>query len=167
MPLFQPSADVMASIIRQNLEPMSKHFGQWLVIIESAINCNSTTLSAGNRSVHRLRPSGGVEQASAVILACCFPLNFGGFPDRGRSSIADSNPPSTYFCCIRRIVSNAISRVRLILPFDSFLSDNKIWHRVIFRAFASPFLTISWSPLRSFALRWICIFFSSRYPLWE
>ncbi|MCR4336952.1 MAG: aminotransferase class V-fold PLP-dependent enzyme [Candidatus Omnitrophica bacterium] len=35
-PLLQPSAEVMKSMIRQNLEPMSKHFDQWLAIIESA-----------------------------------------------------------------------------------------------------------------------------------
>jgi selenocysteine lyase/cysteine desulfurase/short-subunit dehydrogenase len=37
-PIFKPSADVMASIVQQNLEPMSKHFEQWLAVIESARN---------------------------------------------------------------------------------------------------------------------------------
>ena len=50
-PLLQPSADVMASIIQQNLEPMSKHFDQWLAIIESARTLVAKTINASPEEI--------------------------------------------------------------------------------------------------------------------
>lgn len=39
------------------------------------MNCSSTALSANNRKLHWPKPSGGVEQANAVIWADgCYPL---------------------------------------------------------------------------------------------
>ena len=49
-------------------------------------NPSSTALSASRRSVQRFRPSGGSEQARAVMFAAVSPSSLGGFPDRGISS---------------------------------------------------------------------------------
>ena len=49
-------------------------------------NSSSTALSASRRSVQRFRPSGGSEQARAVMWAAVRPASLRGFPDRGFSS---------------------------------------------------------------------------------
>lgn len=50
-PLLKPSAEVMASIIKQNLEPMSKHFDQWLAIIESGRKTVAETIQASSEEI--------------------------------------------------------------------------------------------------------------------
>ena len=50
-PLFKPSADAMTSIIQQNLEPMSKHFDQWLAVIESARSTVAKTINASSEEI--------------------------------------------------------------------------------------------------------------------
>ncbi len=55
-------------------------------------NCNSTTLSANRRRLHRAYHSGGVEHARAVILARCVPSILTGRPERALSKSAASNP---------------------------------------------------------------------------
>lgn len=50
-PLLKPSADVMTSIIQQNCEPMSKHFDQWLAVIESARSIVAKTINVSSEEI--------------------------------------------------------------------------------------------------------------------
>ena len=75
---------------------------------------NSTTLSANSLTVQRLWPSGGFEQAIAVIFAFCAPVNFTGPPYLGRSLIAASKPSFTYLRRTSRIVLRAVPKASMI-----------------------------------------------------
>ena len=114
---------------------------------------NSTSLPAMRRKVQRLRPSGGSEQAKAVIFARWRPLNFFGAPGRCCSLIAASRPSLTYLKRTARTVLRETckaSRIR-VSPFPSSASSS-IRQRVNFRAFSLPLLMSCFNTSRSFAL---------------
>ena len=116
----------------------------------SSTSFNSTALSANKRRLQRLRPSGGSEQARAVIFAFWAPLYFFGAPGRSFSLRAASKPCSVYLCRTWRIVLRAMLKASIIWVsvFPASASIN-IRDRVIFRAFSSPLFIMCFSVCRS------------------
>lgn len=112
---------------------------------------NSTILSAIRRRVQRLRPSGGSEQARAVILAFWRPLNFFGAPDRGCSLRAASKPFWIYLERTWRTVLRATFKASIIrVSFMPSSASNNIRQRVSFLALSLPLLTSCFSNSFSF-----------------
>src|SRR3989338_5953995 len=100
---------------------------------------SSTALSASNLRLQRPAPSGGVEQANAVIFACCLPLNIFGAPDLGLSFNALSRPPWTYRLHVSLMVVLDIFKISAISYCDFLsLASNKIRQRFTLRALIIP-----------------------------
>jgi len=114
-------------------------FTVWCEMVST--NSSSTALSAMRRNVQRLRPSGGSEQAKAVILAFWRPLILCGAPDRGCSLIAASRPLWTYLERTWRTVLRA-TRNDSIICVSVFppLANSNMRQRVTLRAFSAPLL---------------------------
>ncbi len=124
-------------------------FTVWCEMVST--NSSSTTLSAMRRKVQRLRPSGGSEQAKAVILAFWRPLILCGAPDRDCSLIAASRPLWTYLERTWRTVLRATRNDSIICVsvFPS-LANSNMRQRVILRAFSVPLLMSCSNIFRSF-----------------
>src|SRR5450631_4089720 len=126
----------------------------------SSCSVSSTIAPASRSSVHRLRPSGGLEQTVATSNAVSLPDSLRGAPGRASSLSASSRLPSTN----RRLVRYTVDPPgETLLAMASSLTPasaaSRIWARLSLRAACLPPLSIAVSCARSVS------FSSTRYRM--
>src|SRR5450631_2918096 len=126
----------------------------------SSCSVSSTIAPASRSSVHRLRPSGGLEQTVATSNAVSLPDSLRGAPGRASSLSASSRLPSTK----RRLVRYTVDPpTETLLAIASSLTPasaaSRICARLSLRAACLPPLSIAVSSARSVS------FSSTRYRM--
>src|ERR1019366_8103464 len=109
---------------------------------------------SSNPSVQRLAPSGGVEQAKAVICASTFVAYCRGLPERSTSHSAYSTPPSRYALRVRQMAVRPTPRTEMIWASGIPRSRaDKICARLTSRAWCKPFARYNSINSRSSSVR--------------
>src|SRR4051795_3451885 len=135
---------------RQGLRAFSARRRRTVSRDRSSCSVRFTMLSASRVSVHRLRPSGGGEQAVATRRASSRPDSLRAPPGRGCSPKAASSPSSTKRRLVREIVDSLSPRLAAMLSSSTPASAaNRICTRLSRRAAILPPLDRTLSCSRS------------------
>ena len=148
-------------------------FGSWrkrgMLSLARSTMFSSTTASSNSCNVHRLRPLGGSEQASAISFASVAPSKMRGLADAGeclRTRTA-SKPSSTSCWRVRATVSMLVSRASAIClslhpsPASETSAFNRMRALVSCRAGCLPICISALSRSRSSLLRVTTYFFTA------